>query len=80
MDQPWREVAIHTPAIALDSFLKWCGAAPTGGQAKLLVQAGQVLVNDQVETRRTRMLAPGDRVEVRGRGRWRVGSPPEQCR
>lgn len=80
MEEPVRDVPIRTPVIALDSFLKWCGAAPTGGQAKLLVQGGRVLVNGQVETRRSRMLAPGDLVEVMGRGRWRVGSPPGQCR
>jgi ribosome-associated protein len=75
-----RDVPIRTPVIAVDSFLKWCGAAPTGGQAKLLVQGGRVLVNGQVETRRSRLLVPGDLVEVTGQGRWRVGSPAEQCR
>ncbi|MEW6398675.1 MAG: RNA-binding S4 domain-containing protein [Bacillota bacterium] len=80
MGEGGRQVPILTPTIALDGFLKWCGAAPTGGQAKLLVRGGQVLVNDRVETRRSRLLAPGDLVEVKGRGRWRVGSPQGQCR
>lgn len=80
MQEPWPEVIIHTPAIPLDGFLKWCGAARTGGEAKVMVQAGRVLVNDQTETRRSRLLRPGDRVEVPGKGRWRVASPPQPCR
>jgi len=50
--------------IQLDQFLKWVGAAESGGQAKLLIQDGQVKVNDQVETRRGRKLAVGDRVSI----------------
>lgn len=80
MEQAWREVVVHTPSIPLDAFLKWCGAAPTGGQAKLMVQSGRVLVNGRVETRRSTKLQPGDRVEVAGGGRWRLVSPPDQCR
>ena len=50
--------------IKLDSFLKFVGIAPTGGQAKLMIQNGEVLVNDLVETRRGRKLVSGDRVTV----------------
>jgi ribosome-associated protein len=50
----------------LDQFLKWSGVTPTGGQAKLLIQAGEVRVNGEVENRRGRGLKPGDRVEVAG--------------
>ena len=51
----------------LDQFLKWSGVTPTGGQAKLLIQAGRVRVNGEVESRRGRGLKAGDRVEVEGR-------------
>ena len=51
------------PTIHLDQFLKTCGV-PTGGQAKQLIQSGQVLVNDQVETRRRRQLRHGDEVTL----------------
>jgi ribosome-associated protein len=61
-----KRVAIHTPAIALDQFLKWAGAAATGGAAKALVAAGEVRVNGGVERRRGRKLHPGDQVEVGG--------------
>ncbi|MDQ3396613.1 MAG: RNA-binding S4 domain-containing protein, partial [Deinococcota bacterium] len=39
---------------------KLCGLAPTGGQAKVLIQSGQVSVNGEVETRRKRKLREGD--------------------
>lgn len=53
--------------IKLDQFLKWVGIAPTGGQAKLMIQGGSVKVNDMLETRRGRKLVSGDRVSVGGR-------------
>lgn len=56
-------------AIRLDQFLKLCGVTETGGQAKHLIQDGQVKVNGVVETRRRRKLAQGDLVEALGE-RW----------
>ncbi|NJN85805.1 MAG: RNA-binding S4 domain-containing protein [Leptolyngbyaceae cyanobacterium SL_7_1] len=50
--------------IKLDQFLKWMGAAQTGGEAKFLIQTGRVRVNGTIETRRGRKLLPGDRVAV----------------
>ncbi len=50
--------------IKLDQFLKLMGLASTGGQAKLMVQAGDVKVNGSVETRRGRKLVSGDEVTV----------------
>lgn len=52
--------------IKLDQFLKLTGAVDTGGQAKLLIQGGEVQVNGEVETRRGRKLRPGDVVELDG--------------
>ncbi|CAN5451621.1 S4 domain-containing protein YaaA [soil metagenome] len=52
--------------IKLDQFLKLAQVVQTGGHAKLLIQAGGVLVNGEVETRRGRKLYPGDVVEVDG--------------
>ena len=37
----------------------------SGGEAKVLVQTGEVRVNGEVETRRGRKLKEGDIVEVR---------------
>jgi ribosome-associated protein len=52
--------------IRLDQFLKFTGLAETGGHAKLLIQAGEVAVNCEVETRRRRKLHAGDVVSVDG--------------
>ncbi|EKQ71078.1 hypothetical protein OsccyDRAFT_1396 [Leptolyngbyaceae cyanobacterium JSC-12] len=52
--------------IKLDQFLKLKGLVQTGGQAKLLIQAGEVEVNGTVETRRGRKLVKGDRVSTMG--------------
>ena len=46
--------------IHLDQFLKLTGLVGTGGQAKVVIQAGEVLVNGEVETRRRRQLKAGD--------------------
>ena len=53
------------PTIRLDHFLQACGVE-TGGQAKLLIQAGEILVNGVVETRRRKKLSEGDEVELDG--------------
>jgi ribosome-associated protein len=50
----------------LGSFLKLAGAAGTGGHAKVLIQAGDVTVNGEVETRRGRTLQDGDVVAAAG--------------
>lgn len=55
-----------TTMIKLDQFLKWAGIAQTGGEAKLLIQSGEVTVNGTIETRRGRKLVNGDRVTVMG--------------
>lgn len=52
--------------IKLDQFLKWINAVQTGGEAKMLIQAGEVRVNGVVETRRGRKLVEGDRVSTMG--------------
>ena len=51
------------PTIHLDQFLKRCGVA-TGGQAKLMIQGGKILVNNKIETRRRRQLKAGDEVAL----------------
>ena len=48
----------------LAQFLKWKGAADSGGLAKRLIQSGEVRVNGKVETRRGRRLAAGDVVQL----------------
>jgi ribosome-associated protein len=54
------------PTIQLAQFLKVLGWVGTGGEAKLLIQRGDVRVNGAIETRRGRQLQPGDVVELAG--------------
>ena len=52
--------------IQLDQFMKLEGLVGTGGQAKLLIQGGEVLVNGVLETRRKKKLKVGDKVTFNG--------------
>ena len=61
-----RTISIETEFVRLQDLLKLSGAADTGGEAKLAVQAGEVLVNGQVCTMRGKKLRPGDTVSFRG--------------
>ena len=56
-------VSITTEFIKLDSLLKLSGLAETGGMAKEMVAAGDVLVNGEICTQRGRKLRPGDQVD-----------------
>lgn len=59
-----RVVAVNRLPIELGPFLKLAGLARSGGEAKTLTAAGRIAVNGEVERRRGRMLAAGDRVCV----------------
>ncbi|MEM6614218.1 MAG: RNA-binding S4 domain-containing protein [Cyanobacteria bacterium P01_C01_bin.72] len=52
--------------IKLDQFLKWQGITQTGGEAKIMIQQGLVMVNGESEIRRGRKLVTGDHVSVNG--------------
>jgi len=59
--------------ITLGQALKAAALVGTGGEAKILVRSGEVLVNGEVETRRGRRLTEGDVVEV-GEERLQIGA------
>ena len=59
-------ITITTEYIKLQDLLKLAAAAATGGEAKLLVQEGEVLVNGEVCTMRGKKLRPGDVVDALG--------------
>jgi ribosome-associated protein len=61
-----------SPGTTLGRALKAAGLVGTGGEAKVLIQAGEVSVNGDVETRRGRKLEEGDVVEV-GDERLEIG-------
>ncbi|MGI5979639.1 MAG: RNA-binding S4 domain-containing protein [Oscillospiraceae bacterium] len=67
------KIEIHTEFIRLDALLKFTGSAETGGEAKLLIQDGEVKVNGEVCTMRTKKIRPGDLVELDGQ-RFEVGA------
>lgn len=60
-------IAIREDYIKLDSFLKLCGAADTGGQAKLMVQEGKILVNGAPCLMRGKKIRPGDKIMFGGK-------------
>ena len=64
----------HPTQITLDQFLKQTGIVGSGGQAKILIQEGEVRLNGVVETRRGKKLVPGDVVEI---GSERLEVPSE---
>lgn len=61
-----QSVTIHTPFIKLEALLKLEGVAETGGEAKEMIQGGQVAVNGAVCTQRGKKLYPGDWAETGG--------------
>ena len=60
------EIKIHTETIELAQAIKRADWVQSGGEAKWLVQQGEVTVNGEVDTRRGRKLRPGDRVAFDG--------------
>ena len=60
-------VKISTEYIKLQDLLKFTGAVETGGEAKEVIQAGQVTVNDEVCTMRGKKLRPGDVAQFDGK-------------
>lgn len=57
-------IAITTEFIKLEGLLKFSGIAETGGDAKLMIQEGDVSVNGEVCTQRGKKLRPGDVVTL----------------
>ena len=47
----------------MDSFLKLCDVVQSGGHAKIVIQDGEVKVNSEVCTQRSKKLRSGDSVE-----------------
>lgn len=60
------EVKISTEFIKLDSFLKWCGAASLGSEAKIYILDEMVKVNGEICIQRGKKIRQGDVVEFNG--------------
>ena len=59
-------ISITTEFIKLEALLKFAGVTDTGGEAKNLIQEGQVKVNGEVCLMRGKKLRPGDVAELSG--------------
>ena len=59
-------VIISTEFIKLESALKLSNAVSSGGEAKALIQDGQVMVNGEACTMRGKKLYPGDKFTFLG--------------
>ncbi len=59
-------IKITTEFIKLDALLKFASLVGSGGEAKALIQDGQVLVNGEVCTMRGKKIRPGDTVSLDG--------------
>ena len=58
------EFVLRGDHITLDALLKATGLAASGGNAKALIAAGEVLVDGQAELRRGRKLREGQVVTL----------------
>ena len=56
-------ITINEEFIKLDNLLKFSGLAQTGGEAKVLIQSGQVLVNGEICTMRGKKMRDGDKAQ-----------------
>ena len=58
-----REVEITKEPVELYKILKFEGMASSGGEAKLVIEQGQVIVNGSIETRKRKKIVSGDIIE-----------------
>ena len=62
-------IQITTEFIKLDALLKFANVVMSGGEAKQIIQEGEVLVNGEVCTMRGKKMRPGDVAEIGGQVR-----------
>lgn len=60
-------IKIKDEFIKLGQALKLAGLVDSGLEAKDVIQAGEVLVNGEVDTRRGKKLIPGDTFSYQGK-------------
>lgn len=60
-----REVEITHEPVELYKILKFEGMTSSGGEAKMVIEQGQVIVNGSVETRKRKKIVSGDIIEFR---------------
>ncbi|WP_294351889.1 S4 domain-containing protein YaaA [uncultured Clostridium sp.] len=62
-----KEIKINTEFIKLDAFLKWCGIASLGSEAKMYIYDEMVKVNGEICTQRGKKIRPDDVVSFDGK-------------
>ena len=61
------DITITTEFIKLQDLLKLANLVGTGGEAKIVIQNGDVSVNGEVCTMRGKKIRPGDMVALDGK-------------
>ena len=61
------DITITTEFIKLQDLLKLANLVGTGGEAKIVIQNGDVSVNGEVCTMRGKKIRPGDTVSFDGK-------------
>ena len=61
------DITITTEFIKLQDLLKLANLVSTGGEAKIVIQNGDVSVNGEVCTMRGKKIRPGDKVAFDGK-------------
>ena len=61
------DITITTEFIKLQDLLKLANLVGTGGEAKIVIQNGDVSVNGEVCTMRCKKIRPGDTVAFDGK-------------
>jgi len=59
-------ITINTEFIKLQDLLKFANLVSTGGEAKIIIQEGEVAVNGEICTQRGKKIRPGDDVVLDG--------------
>jgi ribosome-associated protein len=58
-----KQAVISSEPVELYKILKFEGLVDSGGEAKSVIENGQVLVNGEVETRKRKKIVSGDTIE-----------------
>lgn len=67
-----KEIKINTEIIKLDQFLKFAGIVQTGGQSKIIIKDGLVIVNNEIVRERGKKIKKGDIIEIKDIGSFVV--------
>ncbi|MCY0965889.1 RNA-binding S4 domain-containing protein [Parathalassolituus penaei] len=61
-----KEIIINHEPVELYKILKFEAIASSGGEAKIMIEQEQVLVNGEIETRKRKKIMSGDVIETQG--------------